>query len=211
MTRARWLAPLVGALALGAPAHARPGLKVDKAVADQLEREVGACALRLLQAEAAACAASGGPPAHYKELMQAFSGTRVEVDRDGESVVLTFPIDELFSADALTLRAEAQLLVDLLATALRLHPELQALIVGHLHDGALPRALTRAHPHPVGLSAAYALALSETLSGGFGVELPRLTVAGAGPHRPRVSNDTPEGRALNHRVVVVLGPAPPHR
>jgi chemotaxis protein MotB len=204
-------AAVLGWLALSGLAWARPGLKVDKAVADQLEREVGACALRLLQAEAAACAASGGPPAHYKELMQAFGGTRVEVDRDGEAVVLTFPLDELFSADAVTLRAEAQLLVDLLATALRLHPELQALLVGHLHDGALPRALTRAHPHPVALSTAYALALSDALSTGFGVDPQRLTVAGAGPHRPRVSNDTPEGRALNHRLVVVLGPAPPHR
>jgi chemotaxis protein MotB len=202
---------LLAALAFSGPARARPGLKVDKAVADQLEREVAACALRLQQAEAAACAAAGGPPAHYKELMQAFGGTRVEVDRDGEAVVLTFPLDELFSADALTLRAEAQLLVDLLATALRLHPELHALLVGHTHDGALPRALTRAHPGPTALSAAYAIALAEALSSGFGVEAARLTAAGAGPHRPRVSNDTPEGRALNHRLVVVLGPAPPHR
>ena len=54
------------------------------------------------------------------------------------------------------------------------------------------------------LSAARGLRLLEALSGTYGIPEARLSVSSEGAYRPRGPNDSPEGRATNRRVEIVI-------
>jgi hypothetical protein len=54
------------------------------------------------------------------------------------------------------------------------------------------------------ISALRATNVVEVLTGEYSVEPSRLSAVGFGPHRPVASNDTPEGRAENRRVEIVI-------
>ncbi len=56
------------------------------------------------------------------------------------------------------------------------------------------------------LSALRATAIARKLQNEFGVDPARLTAGGHGQWRPKVSNDTPEGRSMNRRTEVILMP-----
>ncbi len=54
------------------------------------------------------------------------------------------------------------------------------------------------------LSAARGLRLLELLTGKYGIDETRLSVSSDGANRPKESNDTPEGRASNRRVEILI-------
>ncbi len=54
------------------------------------------------------------------------------------------------------------------------------------------------------LSAARGLRLLDLLSGKYGIPESRLSVASEGSYRPKNSNDTPDGRAGNRRVEIII-------
>ena len=54
------------------------------------------------------------------------------------------------------------------------------------------------------LSAARSLQLLELLTGRYGIAESRLSVASFGSNEPKTSNDTPDGRANNRRVEIVI-------
>ena len=54
------------------------------------------------------------------------------------------------------------------------------------------------------LSAARGLRLLELLSGRYGIDESRLSVSSDGVNQPASPNDTPEGRANNRRVEIVI-------
>ena len=54
------------------------------------------------------------------------------------------------------------------------------------------------------LSSARSIAMMELLSSKFGVDSTRVAVVGFADNQPEASNDTPEGRAKNRRVDIVI-------
>jgi chemotaxis protein MotB len=54
------------------------------------------------------------------------------------------------------------------------------------------------------LSAARSIAMMELLSSRFGVDQKRIAIVGFADTQPETSNDTPEGRAKNRRVDIVI-------
>ena len=180
-----------------------------RATVEQLDREVMACRIRLDEANETArtCADSGSPTAVYRELLQAYASTEVEVVRDGARVVVSVPASVLFPADSVQLRREARLVVDLLATALKLHPEMTAWVLAHTDDAPLPSRVAAKHGDALGLTQAQARTLVRVLVDDFEVDAARLVAAGMGGARPRVPNETDGARAKNRRVDVVIGPS----
>ncbi len=178
------------------------------ATIDQLDREVLACRERLSAAQdiARSCEGGGPPPAVYTELLQAFADSEVEVHRDGPRVGIVVPGALLFAPESVEIRREARLVVDLLATALGLHPELDVWITGHTDDRPLSRTAQRLYPDLDTYSFAQANSLARILNQEFSVDRARLHAAGQGPSRPRVANETDGARQKNHRIVLVLGP-----
>lgn len=105
---------------------------------------------------------------------------------------LDFPSGKavLASADARSLRD--------LADWMAANPEATVELVGHTDGSGKADA-------NIALSLARAEATRDALVA-LGVAADRMTVRGAGPEEPLASNDTPEGRAQNRRVEVILTP-----
>ncbi len=196
------------ALVLSVPIAVQAGVRSERDLIAQLDREVIALRQKLkrLEDRLAGCGTGQDVGSVYPELVQVFSGGPVEVTRVGGSTRVNLPGDTLFSAGTFGFREEAGFALDLLATAIKLHPELTVLLVGH-SDGDPPSGpFRRAYPSNWELSYARALAVARGLTERHGVPAARITVAGRADLDPLSSNDTPEGRAANRRVVAHLTP-----
>jgi flagellar motor protein MotB len=179
---------------------------------EQLDREVRALQIRTraLEAQLQTCATDQGGGLIYPELLQVFAGTEVQVEREAGRAVLVVPADLVFAPGTETLRDEGTMVLDLLGTALQLHPALEVWVVGH-NDDALTAAARKRYADPMGISLARARAFAAALTERFGVDAERFTVAGRGEADPVADNDTPQGRAQNRRIVVVIGPQEKYR
>ncbi|MFK7931373.1 MAG: flagellar motor protein MotB [Myxococcota bacterium] len=201
-----WHVVLLGLLAACAPKHDYPH---GNGLVGQLDREVRALkqSVRLLEYEARTCRDPlTSPDPLYQELHQVLSGTEVEVDRRGRTTIVTFPADHLFGVDPLSLRDEARLTLDVMATALKLHPSYVIEVEGHTDDLDVPPAFRRQFGDPFTFSAARAYALVATLTQNNDLPTSRFSVIGRGPTRPVDSNETVAGRRNNRRVVMFLFP-----
>ncbi len=197
---------VLGALALPLAVHA--GASSDRELIGQLDREVIALKqkVRYLEERLTGCATGGEAGPIYPELVQVFSGGPVHVERAGGSTRVTLPGDLLFSSGSVALREEASFALDLLATALKLHMEMNVLLVGHTDADPPGGPLRKLFPSNWELSYARALAVARALVEEHGVPYTRFTVAGRADLDPLTGNDTPEGKATNRRVVAQLTP-----
>ena len=122
---------------------------------------------------------------YNKEAMQQALQTRQRFDLYGLH----------FESDQATIQADAQVLLDDIATALNNFPEWHLRIVGHTDATADP-----AHNQALSLDRANAIKAALVQRG---VDELRLATAGAGEARPLAPNNTEEGRALNRRVELI--------
>lgn len=176
----------------------------------QLNREVQALqqTVNMLEYEAATCRdPQAGPDPLYQELHQILQGTEVTVERRGRTTIVTFPAEHLFGVDELSLRQEATMTLDIMSTALALHPSYTIDVEGHTDDVGVPMAMRRQFSDPFTFSAARAYALVATLTEKFDLPEERFSVIGRGPSRPIATNDTDVGRRHNRRVVMYLYPS----
>ena len=182
----------------------------------QLNREVQALQqqVRALEYEAATCRDGKAPPDPlYQELHQVLSKTEVGVERRGRTTIVTFPASHLFGADELSLRQEARMTLDVMSTALKLHPRYRIEVEGHTDDGGVPTSLRRRFGDPFTFSAARAYSLVATMVDEFDVSGDRFSVIGRGSTQPIDTNDTDAGQRHNRRVVMYILPPtrPPER
>jgi flagellar motor protein MotB len=190
-------------LALGCATHAYPD---GSNLVGQLEREVVALntTVQRLQAD---CGSFERPDPLYAALTGVFSGTDVGVSRDGRITVLVFPAALLFPDPwSGQFRSEATATLDLLATALTLHPAYGVIVEGHAADRAIPPKEAKRLPDHVAVSLLYAQRTTTRLTTEFGVAPERFTIAGRGAWDPIASNDIPAGQAQNERVVIRITP-----
>lgn len=181
----------------------------------QFEREVVALSIekKRLEAELAACGRPGvegaeGADPLALELTQVFAGSEVEVRREEGSTVLVVRAAHLWSDPyGQVFRAEARSTVDLLATAIGLHPDHRVWIVGHTADRPPPEAQLERSRDLLWLSTGWAASLTAELQRGYGLDVARIGIGGRGPHAPVRSNDVEEGRAANERLEIWLAPA----
>lgn len=175
----------------------------------QLEREVQAlnAVVRDLRHQAETCSEAGSPDAIYADLHQVFAGTEVSVEREGMVTVVTLPGHVLFTDPySMKLRVEADMTLDLLATALRLHPSHRIELQGHTDDAMLPSSLVRRYGSHLDLSFQYAAIVMERLTEKFGVTGKRFTVSARGQWAPVATNDLESGQMKNRRVEVHIRP-----
>ena len=123
----------------------------------------------------------------------------VAVRRHGLWIEVEIQTDILFPSGVSTLSPLAVSVLAPLAEAIKRFPN-PVRVEGHTDD--VPIA-TREFPSNWELSAARAASVVHLFSE-RGVAPTRLTVIGLGQYRPIKSNATPEGRAANRRVVLVI-------
>ena len=174
----------------------------------QLDREVIAMKLRnkQLQAQLESCGEQQERNPIYTELLQVFSGSEVRVSREGTQTVVIIPGALLFSSGSITIRSEATMVLDLLSVALQLHTDAKIRVIGHTDDRPLSGSLRRQYGTNWELSVFRASSFMHTMVEDFGIEEARFTIAGRGPSEPIASNDTPEGRERNRRLIIIIGP-----
>jgi OmpA-OmpF porin, OOP family len=102
----------------------------------------------------------------------------------------------LFETDSAKLAPSAADLVRRISEVMKKNPDLKISVVGHT-DG------TGDYNYNVQLSERRAKAFADALIKD-GVAANRLTAVGVGPQSPVATNDTPEGRAQNRRVELVV-------
>lgn len=123
----------------------------------------------------------------------------VAVRRRQASVEVEIRADILFSSGSATLTPQAVAVIDRIAAVLARFPN-PVVVEGHTDDRPIS---TVSFPSNWELSAGRAASVVHLLTQ-HGIDGSRLTVIGLGEFRPAASNDTPDGRNANRRVLLVV-------
>jgi chemotaxis protein MotB len=124
----------------------------------------------------------------------------LDLRMDARGLVISLPQTVLFASGEDQISPDALPLVTEIAEVLRDIPN-RVSLVGHADSIPIHNLRFKSNWE---LSAARGLRLLELLSGQFEIPESRLSIASDGPYRPIDSNDTPDGRAVNRRVEIVI-------
>ncbi len=147
-----------------------------------------------------AAAVTQGPSAALAAIKKELDQSRLDVQVDSRGVVVSLPQALLFAPGDDRINADALATVSTIGDVLCKIPN-NVSLVGH--TDALP-IHNRRFANNWELAAARGLRLLELLSSRYGVAESRLSVESFGSYDPRSSNDTPDGRASNRRVEIVI-------
>jgi outer membrane protein OmpA-like peptidoglycan-associated protein len=152
---------------------------------------------------AAAGAIAGGAigatlDAQARDLRGSLANDDIRISNTGEELIVTMPEGILFDVDSAAIRANLQADLRALARNLQQYPDTTVEVIGHTDN-------TGSAGYNQDLSARRAQAVSGVLLQ-EGVAPSRVRSFGRGEDQPVASNLTPEGRAQNRRVEVVIRP-----
>jgi outer membrane protein OmpA-like peptidoglycan-associated protein len=170
---------------------------------ENLRRQLSAAETRL-SASPGADKGSAAPPVPasqpadpFREVSSMFLPEEGSVMRDGEKVVIRL-YGLVFPPGKNTIEPEYENLLTKVQDAIKKFPDCTVAVEGHTDSQGSDEANRI-------LSESRAKAVAEYLMANMGVEL-GVSYHGYGKSRPAASNDTPEGRAKNRRIEVVITP-----
>ena len=123
----------------------------------------------------------------------------VETINEGEALKVTFDAGILFATNSSTVSAASKSALRNLATSLNANPDTDIKIVGHTDS-------TGKVDYNQTLSEKRAKSVYDYLMEDQGISSTRMTFEGKGIHEPVADNATPEGRAKNRRVEILILP-----
>lgn len=132
------------------------------------------------------------------ELRGSINNPNVTVTNNGQYLTVNMPQDLLFAVDSASLRPDLQSDLRSVATSLVRYPNSRIEVIGHTDN-------TGTAAYNYDLSQRRANAVSNVLTQN-GVPFGRLTTIGRGFDQPIASNSTPQGRAQNRRVEIIIRP-----
>ncbi|MCR9124631.1 MAG: OmpA family protein [Rhodobacteraceae bacterium] len=132
------------------------------------------------------------------DLRQDLGNDQVTITNTGDRLIVTLPQDILFATDSFAVRSDLQRDLRVVASNLQAYPNSTVQVIGHTDN-------TGDATYNQGLSERRARAVANVLIGA-GVSSGRILAVGRGENQPVASNLTPEGRALNRRVEIVILP-----
>lgn len=146
---------------------------------------------------------AGGAIGNYMDQQEAelraqLQGTGVSVTRMGDRIVLNMPSNVTFATDQDQVIPPFYPTLDSVAIVLNKFNRTLIDVNGHTDS-------TGSLAHNQGLSERRAASVANYL-GSRGVDQRRISTLGFGPSQPVASNATPEGRAQNRRVEVLIAP-----
>lgn len=152
---------------------------------------------------AAAGAAAGGLIGNNldkqaADLRAQLANDGITVVNTGDRLVVTLPQDITFDTDSAAVRPSLRADLGKVATNLLNYPNSNVQVIGHTDN-------TGDATYNLGLSQERANSVADVLQAG-GVGFNRIEVVGRGEEQPIASNLTPEGRAQNRRVEIVVIP-----
>lgn len=139
-----------------------------------------------------------------RDMAEDLRSGRMELLQDARGLVLSIPEASAFAVGSADLSESAQAAIGRLAASLR-GLDSPVLIEGHTDDVPIHSARFASNWE---LSTARATAVVQWLIERGGLAPNRLSAAGYGEFHPRVPNDSPDARARNRRVDVVIQKGP---
>jgi outer membrane protein OmpA-like peptidoglycan-associated protein len=148
-------------------------------------------------------AIAGGGVGYYMDqqenkLRDQLQNTGVSVTRDGDNIVLNMPGNITFATNSSDISADFYQVLDSVALVINEYEKTYVDVTGHTDS-------TGSDSHNMQLSIARATSVGQYLKSRK-VLPERVSTTGMGESQPVATNDTPEGRALNRRVEIVLTP-----
>ncbi len=129
--------------------------------------------------------------------------TDVVVNVEKSVVFISLSDKMLFTSGSTTLSPRAKEVLAKVATVLNDKPEMEVLVEGHTDNVPIKRDCFKDNWD---LSASRATTIARVLQNDYKVDPSRITAGGRSEYVPLQSNDTPEGRATNRRIRIVILP-----
>jgi len=184
-------------------------MAAEQARLNKLKADLEASSKRLSELEAY-IAAKDATMKKLKETLlkslKAFDGKGLTVyEKDGK-VYVSMENKLLFQTGSWAVNGEGKTAVVEVGKVLAQNPDLSVLIEGHTDDDKITGNLGGGIESNWDLSTKRATAIVNILSENKGINKQNLTAAGRGEFAPLMSNDTPEGKAKNRRIEIILTP-----
>lgn len=182
-------------------------LSTERSRLERLEKDLQARSKRVSELEGVIAAKDAKMNALKNSLSRAltnFEGKGLTVEQRDGKVYVSMENKLLFSSGSWSVGAEGKRAVSQLASVLAENPDIAVLIEGHTDD--VPYNGTGALSDNWDLSTKRATAIVQLLRQNGDIDPQNLTAAGRGEYAPVASNETPEGRAKNRRIEVILTP-----
>lgn len=176
---------------------------------NKLKADLDASSKRLSELEAYIAAKDANMKKLKETLMKslkAFDGKGLTVHEKDGKVYVSMENKLLFQTGSWSVNAEGRSAVVEVGKVLAQNPDLSILIEGHTDDDKITGNLGGGIENNWDLSTKRATAIVNILSENKGVNKQNLTAAGRGEYAPLMSNDTPEGKAKNRRIEIILTP-----
>ncbi|MDX2071979.1 MAG: OmpA family protein [Haliscomenobacter sp.] len=132
---------------------------------------------------------------HAKKLKQDL-GKSAEVERVGESILVTFDSGIMFDVDSYALKASTKANLDKMAETMKEYDKTEIIVMGHTDA-------TGSDEYNQKLSENRAASVSRFLQQN-GITAKRVTTKGFGEQKPVASNNTASGREQNRRVEIAI-------
>ncbi|MEJ2721404.1 MAG: OmpA family protein [bacterium] len=196
------IAVLVAALAMGCSGSKKALLEKDARIAE-LEGEMDDLQAKLTEQEQRNAELNQrleDALADYK------SKEQVWLAQEESQSVVTISEAVLFNSGSTTLSKSGTEVIDKIAEVAGGYPNRSIIVEGHTDDVGIAMAYRNKYPSNWELSAARACAVVRYMMKKHETDPARLAAVGYGEYQPIADNNTPEGRALNRRVVIKIGP-----
>ena len=132
-----------------------------------------------------------------------FQSDEISIEmRDGK-VYLSLSNKLLFKSGSVDIETKGKDAIRILGEVLKKNQDIDVMVEGHTDNVPIKTSLYKDNWD---LSVARAITIVRMLTSNYSILPMRLTAAGRGEYMPKVSNDTPEGRALNRRTEIILTP-----
>ncbi len=126
---------------------------------------------------------------------------KIEIEENDRYITLNFKDGILFESGSADLKSEAVNILSQVADELLNYPENNIKIEGHTDNMPIN---TIKYPNNWYLSAARAISVATYFTDNKNFPPDRISTEGYGEYKPKVSNDTPENRAINRRVEIKI-------
>jgi len=138
--------------------------------------------------------------------LNAFEGKGLTVEQKNGKVYVSMENKLLFQTGSWAVGTEGRKAVVEVGKVLANNPDITVLIEGHTDNDKILGNIGGGIESNWDLSTKRATAIVNILGENAGIQKKNLTAAGRGEFAPIMSNDTPEGKAKNRRIEIILTP-----
>jgi len=143
---------------------------------------------------------------NLSKALNAFEGKGLTIEQKNGKVYVSMENKLLFQTGSWAVGVEGKKAVVELGKVLAQNPDISVLIEGHTDNDKILGNIGGGIESNWDLSTKRATAIVNILTEISGIKKDNLTAAGRGEFAPIMTNDTPEGKAKNRRIEIILTP-----